>query len=101
RHSRAANGAPHQASSTTGNFNFATGSARTLVGYGSRSAKGSVVQTISGNDCVRRSGIGEDVLTAGTSSRGRRMDLIGAGKFATRESFRSRQVAAATAPQEV
>ena len=42
----------------------------------------------------------EDVLTARTGSSGRRGDVI-AIKSATRESFRSRQVAAATAPQKV
>ncbi len=75
RHSRAADGAPHQASSTTGNFNFATGSARTLAGHRSRSARGLMVQTTSGNDCLRRSGIGEDVPTFRTSSCGRGGDV--------------------------
>ena len=81
RHSRAANGAPHQASSTTRNFNFAIGAARTLAGYRSRSAERSMVQTISRNDCLRRGGTCEDVLTARTGSCGRRGDVI-AIKFA-------------------
>ena len=42
-HPRAADGAPHQASSTARDFNFAAGAARSLAGYRSRSAGRSMV----------------------------------------------------------
>jgi hypothetical protein len=47
-------GAPDQTSSTTRNFNFATRASRTLAGDRSRSAGGSMVQAIPGDDCLRR-----------------------------------------------